>query len=353
MKFKYLLLISLSLLFLFILKITIFMNTDQISETRVLVSSKEMKKISFEPITNIFHKSEWGTPYKKIRMSIYSKRNQFLVGEPVTYSIKYKNEGEKTIWLPKSYPDEIDYEVSILNFQMKNVQRLKNKRNTHHSILNQLQNQEVRFRIGSQREVNDSVQIIANSLFDLTNPGIYFLTVKRKFVFEGEKEENWVSSNTVKFEILENKNITTDIGSKGEGFQLTALIENNVFQSKDPIFIKLGLRNISKRNLSCLYFSIESDFQILIKRKDNKDIQLTEYGKNVSSPHFSRVNIVSLAPFESMEGALLVSKIYNMQEPGEYEITIKKIIPKLSGDGWAELMSNPITIKVQQFPVSL
>lgn len=345
MKVKYILLVSVSLLLPFIYKINIFRETNQALKTKTQVNSEAMKKKSFESITDPSHKSEWGEPYKGIQMSVYSKRNQFIVGEPIIYSIKYKNEGTKTIWLPRAFPHEIDYEVNIVNHQKTSVQKIENNKATHRLLLNQNPNP-VQFRIGSQREADDTVQIIANSLFDLTNPGTYFLIVKRKFVFEGEKEENWVSSNIVKFEILENKNKTDNIGVTCEGFQLTAFVENNFPRFNDPIFVKIVLKNISKRNLSYSSTSIESDFQVLIKRKDNKDVRLTEYGKDASDTHFSRFNIVSMSPFESMEGALLVSKIYDMQEPGEYEIIIKKTIRKLSDDGWAELMSNPITIKV-------
>lgn len=126
-----------------------------------------------------------------------------------------------------------------------------------------------------------------------------------------------------------------------EGFQLVARLTDgeDVVTAGKPILLTVTLKNVSARSLKLFRTSFLYDFVIQVQDASGRDVEMTELGKqrrrNVEM-YISREQLV-LAPGRQLETTVELSALYKITKAGAYSITFRRLVPRLSGKGLAEL----------------
>lgn len=139
-------------------------------------------------------------------------------------------------------------------------------------------------------------------------------------------------------------------GSISEGLQLSVQLEKVILRVREPIVLKLLIKNTTKEVLPLVVSSPDMDYQISIRDEKGQNVALTKYGEKLrrnAGDHLARA-VIKVSPGQEVSHSLTVSEIYNMTAPGTYSITAKRTVFRRDGKGIAELMSNMIEVTVIQ-----
>jgi hypothetical protein len=123
----------------------------------------------------------------------------------------------------------------------------------------------------------------------------------------------------------------------------------------DPIYLKVVLKNTGKHPL---IFSDrrkggdEINYLISLERVGGKSPRLTERGLALYTPlHWERISELrhELKPGEAIEVTLDLTRIYEIKEPGEYKLQIKRYVykPNQNKDLLIPILTDKITMKIQ------
>jgi|SRR5882724_6081298 len=141
-------------------------------------------------------------------------------------------------------------------------------------------------------------------------------------------------------------------GRVTEGFQVSALANNELVVSGEPASLRVRIKNVTNNVLYLAEVGVEKDYEIRISRDVSGTIPLTEHGRvlrNTKGDFYSNVGL-SINPGQEREDVLEVSNIYDMKVPGNYWIIVERKVAKLGAKGVALAESNTVHIKVTKRP---
>jgi len=122
----------------------------------------------------------------------------------------------------------------------------------------------------------------------------------------------------------------------------------------DPIHLKIVLKNTGKRPLifpERRNGGDEVNYLISLERVGGKSPPLTERGLTLYSPRdWERIREIhrELRPGESIQVTLDITHIYQIKDPGEYRLQIKRYVFQGSQDLLIPILSNKLTMKIQR-----
>jgi len=142
----------------------------------------------------------------------------------------------------------------------------------------------------------------------------------------------------------------TDDDLKGISFEISA--ERSAPKVGDPVLVKALLKNISKRPLIFPDRRGEGDeinYLISIERASGKSPILTDRGVTLYSPRdWEKIRDIHRAvkPGDSIEVSLDIARIYQITEPGEYRVQVKRYVYKGRQDLLIPILSNVLVMKI-------
>jgi hypothetical protein len=143
----------------------------------------------------------------------------------------------------------------------------------------------------------------------------------------------------------------TEEDLKGISFVVSAW--DSTAKVGDPIHLKIVLKNTGKRPLifpDRRNGGDEINYMISLERVGGKSPDLTERGLTLYSPRdWERIRELhrELKPGEAIEVTLDLSRIYQIKEPGEYKLQVKRYVYKGKQDLLIPILTNKLTMKIQ------
>ncbi len=137
-------------------------------------------------------------------------------------------------------------------------------------------------------------------------------------------------------------------GALSEGFLLFAHLDKGQVKSGEPIVLKLAVKNATNGELILFESSAVQDYKLTVKNGKGESIPLTDAGVRILSAageHLRQV-MVKVGPGQERHVSLIVNDLYRMTTGGTYYITARREVPRQSGQGTAEVVSNTIKIVV-------
>ena len=122
----------------------------------------------------------------------------------------------------------------------------------------------------------------------------------------------------------------------------------------DPIFLKIVLKNTSNHPLifdDRRNGGDEINYLISLERTGGKNPPLTEHGLTLYTPqHWERIRQLrhELKPDESLQVTLDLTRIYQIKEPGEYKLQVKRYVYKGNQDLLIPILTDKITVNIQR-----
>lgn len=135
---------------------------------------------------------------------------------------------------------------------------------------------------------------------------------------------------------------TKNQGIISEGINLKAELAEQTVASGDGVTLKLTLENVDKSERSVSQTSPENDYAIFI---------IDPYGmsfkyESKSPTYTSRCIDHRLKQNEKITDDFVISNIRKFMGRGEYKITVGRKIPRLDGEGFADVISNTVVLTV-------
>ena len=131
-----------------------------------------------------------------VHLSAGVKKEIFGSKELLPLTLSIKNNTRTAVFLLETYPER-DYSFQVRNERGETVslteagEHLVNNTSTYRSI---------KLRIEPGQEVHHTVTI--NKLYDMTTPGVYAITIRRKVVTKKGKEPIEIKSDTISVTII-------------------------------------------------------------------------------------------------------------------------------------------------------
>ena len=122
----------------------------------------------------------------------------------------------------------------------------------------------------------------------------------------------------------------------------------------DPIFLKIVLKNTSNHPLifdDRRNGGDEINYLLSLERVGGDSPPLTEKAQTLYSPrHWERIRMLrhELKPGESLQVTLDLTHIYQMKEPGEYKLQVKRYVYKGNQDLLIPILTDKITLNIQR-----
>jgi len=140
-----------------------------------------------------------------------------------------------------------------------------------------------------------------------------------------------------------------------EGLQITATLDKRSYNAGSPIYLVVHLTNTTSQKITMLfpYVSAAAYLNVIVRASDGKQAQLTARS-TYTKPDFDKPYVPdsmtsiqnSLAAGASYAFILLPNIVYDMTRTQDYYVSVKIMIPKLTGAGTAVLETKPMLLSV-------
>ncbi len=136
-------------------------------------------------------------------------------------------------------------------------------------------------------------------------------------------------------------------GAITNGFQLSLQLGKHEYRLGDPIIATIFLKNVRKTPATLAAFGPTTDIKISVTYGDGKPVPRTRYGIEVDkSQEITASTPIVIESGKQFGYKIEVHTIFDMTAEGDYLITAKRQVPKESGKGVAEVMSNAVKVKI-------
>jgi hypothetical protein len=140
------------------------------------------------------------------------------------------------------------------------------------------------------------------------------------------------------------------VGPETEGYQLAISTTNKLLISGTPVVLNVSLKNVSTNTLpvsvTSSWFNL---YHLDVIGPDGKNASLTDWGKrtgvNTLKGETSR-SIKQLAPGSQLDMPFVLSELFEMKSPGDYQITFKQ-------KPWKQRLHPEVALEVVSGPLSI
>lgn len=151
-----------------------------------------------------------------------------------------------------------------------------------------------------------------------------------------------------------------------EGLEVTLSSESSHSGAGEPVRLDVSIKNLTDQPRQMLYPNgVETTLNIIVQKQDGKLVPLTAYGaQTYVAPDFTQtyhpyrgpirldgpVQLGTISPLipahQQLKFRILVSRLYDMTQPGTYVISVKQWVPRLTGKDVAALVSPNLEVRV-------
>ena len=115
----------------------------------------------------------------------------------------------------------------------------------------------------------------------------------------------------------------------GVGLRLSATPKRASVAVGEPLMLKVSTMNVSRRSLFITVTLAEVDHKFEVRDATGAAVPMTDYGRNLlRNAQETRSVMVKLRPGEEHEETIQLEKLFQLNKPGTYQITVKRIVPR-------------------------
>jgi len=141
------------------------------------------------------------------------------------------------------------------------------------------------------------------------------------------------------------KSIIERRGLISEGFVLTAALEKSTVAPGQAVGLSLALDNCTPEVLRLWEEYPELGDRLIVLNARGDQLPPTRYGSVAG-----RVVWRDAQPWEMLAYTYGLNDMYDISAVGEYRITASRRVPRLDGNGWTEVVSNTVVLRVVEQP---
>jgi len=201
-----------------------------------------------------------------------------------------------------------------------------------------------------------------HQMYDLSALGTYHVTASRRVARPRGDGDAEVLANTVHLVVSEDepppsgtitrsraetnaaartKSTMDRRGLIAEGFRLTAAFQNSTVAPGQPVGLSFALENRTAQALRFWESYPELDYNLIVLNARGDQLPATRDGSAVVSMVWRDAQ-----PGEVLAYTYALDEMYDISAVGKYRITASRRVPRLDGNGWTEVVSNTVVLKV-------
>jgi hypothetical protein len=139
--------------------------------------------------------------------------------------------------------------------------------------------------------------------------------------------------------IMERRGLTVD------GLRLTALSASPTVAPGQRVELTISLENHTMQVVRLSDTYPELDYSLVVLNARGDQLSPKQDGSAVASMRFRDAQ-----PGQALAYSYDLNATYDLSEPGEYRITASRKVPPFDGEGWAEVVSNTVVLRVVEQP---
>lgn len=158
---------------------------------------------------------------------------------------------------------------------------------------------------------------------------------------------SWINRERAETDFNQIKPSSNAWGPVSEGIQISLQPNKEIVRRKEPVLIKVFLKNTTKMPITIAESTPEKDYNFSVTDDKGKSLPLTAYGENLSknAEEYKRTLLV-IKPGQVVEKTVAIDKLYDLSNSNTFYVSAKRAVFKLATKGMAQAISNTIKLQV-------